>query len=118
MAIQLDNEPVCLNQTVYDVCYGPGKVAALKGDTILVTFGGKGRPRQYNSNGMTGKSCLQTLFHRPPCIIKFPKDETKATKLACALKDVMKIFNHLIETPQCPPVQGCCQPEDPCEQWR
>lgn len=119
MTTKLNNEPVCPGDSVFDLVYGPGIVQAIECDRLIVSFGGKGRARKYSQNGMTGKHCYRTLFHRPPAIIEFPKDECRAAKLSSALKEVMKIFNYLTDQP-CVVVQECypCENEEPCAKWQ
>lgn len=117
--ITLNKEEINPGDCVYDICYGPGTVQAIDCGKILVSFGSRGRPRQYSQNGFTGKNCQKTLFHRPPAIIEFPKDECRAAKITKALKDVIHIFNCLTNEP-CVVEVNCnpCEPENPCDQWQ
>ena len=109
----LSNSPISIGDSVHDIIYGPGEVVAIDGSgNLTVTFGSAGRPRKYSQQGITGKLCYRTLFHRPPAIIEFPREECNAAKLACALDQVMGIFNDLTNC-KCPEPK---EPECPCEQ--
>lgn len=117
--VTLNGQPALCGDKVYDLVHGPGRIVSVEMNKIQVSFGSRGRRRQYNEAGVTGKNCYRTLYFRPPAVIEFPKDETRAAKLDCAIKDVVEIFNSLTE-------QGCntqvdcgnCEPETPCEKWQ
>lgn len=104
----LNGEKICPDYTVYDLAYGAGVVTAVERDKIHVSFG-VGRPRQYNSAGMTGKNCSRTLFHTCPVIIEFSRDECEATKKRVALNGVMDIFDGMSKV-HCVPENDC-----PCD---
>ena len=112
----LNNQPICVGDSVYDVCDGPGTIQAIDcNNRIHVSFSA-GRPRQYSENGMTGKRCNRTLFNGPPAIIEFPRDECNATKLSHALDTVMDIFEDLTKVKSCEPEACPCECQvSPCE---
>lgn len=106
----LNGEPITPGCSVYDLAYGFGTVTAVEaGNKIHVSFGSSGRPRQYSSNGVTGKLCNRTLYHKPPAIVEFSRDECQCTKKRVALAGVMKIFDEMSKLPCCDkPEQKCC----------
>ncbi len=112
----LNGEKVTPGCSVYDICYGPGIVKAVESCGFVVSFGSAGRPRKYTDAGMTGKHCSRTLYHRPPAIIEFPRDETNAAKLTCALHGIVDILNTLVRgcvTVPCP--AECPEEETSCD---
>ena len=110
----LNGEPIYPGCLVYDWNYGPGTVSAVECDgKIHVSFGSAGRPRQYNSNGLTGKLCNRTLFHVPPAIIEFSRDECATLKKKIALEGVLAIFDDMSKVEccaesGCEPAKNCC----------
>ena len=114
----LSNETLHIGDCVYDIMYGPGEVVAVEGSgRFVVSFGSAGRSRKYTSAGMTGKNCYRTLYHKPPAIIEFPRDECNAAKLSCALTQVMEIFNDLTSCSN-PAPESCCEEPKGCNQWQ
>jgi hypothetical protein len=95
----LHDEAIYPEDTVYDICRGPGKVTRVDGCDIYVSFG-KGRPYKFTNRGVNGDSQIITLFHRPPAIIPFPKDERRAAALTQALCKIMDLFNDLLDCKQ------------------
>lgn len=110
----LNGEKVCINDMVYDVVYGPGKVVDASQHSIIVKFGGAGRPRKYSFGGVTGKNCYKTLYHRPPIVLELPRDECNAAKLTAAAHDMMKIMNSLTQMDVCCAPKPCDEPCEPC----
>ena len=112
----LHGEPIYPGCDVYDIAYGPGTVTAVEaGNKIHVSFGSSGRPRQYSSDGMTGKLCGKTLFHTPPVIVTFCRDECAMTRKRAALEGVMKIFDDISKIDCCSPQpEKCCEPKNDC----
>lgn len=106
----LNGEEIYPGCSVYDICYGPGTVSAIECDNkIHVSFGSAGRPRQYTSNGMTGKLCNRTLFHVAPAIIEFGRDECATLKKRCALEGVMAIFDDVSKINCCEDQTTVCE---------
>lgn len=113
----LNDEPIYPGDPVYDISRGPGKVIAIDCGRIQVSFGSRGRPRQYTPGGITGKQCYKTLYHRPPAVIEFPKDECRAAKLSCALQEIVKIMGSITSDKCCVTTAPCdtaCEPTEPC----
>lgn len=120
---QLHNDPVYVDDVVFDAVDGPGKVKAVSANCIHVQFGKCG-VKKYSRDGFTGKRCRPTLFWHNPYPIVFAKNACHAALQNEVLKTNLKLMEHLIKA-DCPEHEdACCEdpcqpqsciPEDPCE---
>lgn len=70
----LDNEPVLLNDLVFDMMYGKGEVVSFDDNAMQVLFA-NGRKITYDTTGHLNG--IRRVYWHNPLIITPPKDETK-----------------------------------------
>lgn len=91
---EMDGSPLNVDDVVYDVTLGEGRVEQLLVDgRFTVKFAGVNRSLAFDSRGVTSAYRVRTLFWRNPVLVVPLKDDAQWTKAMAVCRVVVEAMN-------------------------